>query len=83
MPLSTICPFCKTTFGCFDASKASAVKSSAVIPSKPSKAIDTTPGNISYYVREGRRVGVEDLVFSIDESGQMQALLEQNTGESN
>ena len=40
-------------------------------------------GNISYYVREGRRVGVEDLVFSIDESGQMQALLEQNTGESN
>lgn len=39
-------------------------------------------GSICYYVREGRRVGVDDLVFSIDESGQMQALAEQNTGES-
>lgn len=40
-------------------------------------------GSICYYVRDGRRVGVSDLVFSIDESGRMQALLEQNTGESN
>lgn len=39
-------------------------------------------GSICYYVREGRRVGVDDLVYSIDESGRMQELTEQSSGES-
>lgn len=41
-----------------------------------------TAGYISYYVRDGRKVGVNDLVYAVDETGRMQEMLDQNTGVS-
>ena len=42
---------------------------------------DTT-GYINYYIRDGRKVGKGDLVYTIDETGKMLELFDQNTGES-
>ena len=39
-------------------------------------------GYINFYVRDGRRVGVGDLVYTIDETGQTLEELSQDTGES-
>ena len=41
-----------------------------------------TAGYIHYYVRDGRKVGKGDLVYTIDETGRMLELFDQNTGES-
>jgi len=39
-------------------------------------------GYINYYIRDGRKVGKGDLVYTIDETGRMLELFDQNTGES-
>ncbi len=41
-----------------------------------------TSGYINYYIRDGRKVGKGDLVYTIDETGRMLELFDQNTGES-
>lgn len=41
-----------------------------------------TSGYINYYIRDGRKVGKGDLVYTIDETGKMLELFDQNTGES-
>ena len=39
-------------------------------------------GYINYYIRDGRKVGKKDLVYTIDETGRMLELLDKNMGES-
>jgi len=41
-----------------------------------------TSGYINYYIRDGRKVGKGDLVYTIDETGRMLEMFDQNTGES-
>ena len=39
-------------------------------------------GYINYYIRDGRKTGVNDLVYTIDETGRILELFKQNTGQS-
>ncbi len=41
-----------------------------------------TSGYINYYIRDGRKIGKGDLIYTIDETGRMLDLFDQNTGES-
>lgn len=42
----------------------------------------TQSGYIHYYIRDGRKAGVNDLIYTIDETGQTLRQYQQNTGES-
>jgi hypothetical protein len=55
---------------------------SALILRNETTETTDTAGYINYYVRNGRKVGVGDLVCSIDETGQTLELLTSTTGEN-
>ena len=54
----------------------------ALILREETVSYSESAGYINYYVRDGRKVGVNDLVYTIDETGQTLEQLEQDTGES-
>lgn len=55
---------------------------SALILRDEAVSTSETSGYVNYYARDGRKVGVGDLVYTIDETGRMLEMLDQNTGES-
>ena len=54
----------------------------ALILRNETVAASAQAGYIHYYIRDGRRVGVNDLIYTIDETGQTLRQYQQNTGES-
>ncbi len=54
----------------------------ALILREETVSYSESAGYINFYVRDGRRVGVGDLVYTIDETGQTLEELSQDTGES-
>ncbi len=54
----------------------------ALILREEAVSYSESAGYISFYVRDGRRVGVDDLVYTIDETGTTLEELSQDTGES-